>query len=427
MRWSPLIANNRLRTAAILLISAFMPAAVSAQAFRNPPQDAKAAGMGNAFVGRADNASAVFYNPAGIAFLDSPLSTTANLSIIDPRYKNETQEFRTKKQQFFIPDGFITTDLFNKYLSFGYGAFSEYGLSSAYPKDTPVAPLGYLGSLKTLDNRFVWALRGPKPFDWASVGGGFDLTYGQTVTKSLLDFGALTTGIPSGQPGGATFRGEGHGFGWNLGAMFKMKKMHSLGISFASHQDINEHGKFKLAGFPPSLSPVPEISFPATSKFVLPMKLTGGYMFQPVDWFKFDADITWLKFSRFKNVSINLDDPTGRFPGQSIAFNFHDSWVYSLGAELGPFKGVSFRSGWCHIQSPVPSAYFNPVIPDADRNVASLGLGYTYKKFSVDLCYAAVAIQPRKINNMVGAPFTSINGRWTGFVNQILMGASYAL
>jgi long-chain fatty acid transport protein len=422
-----IVNRNQVWFHATFVIALAIPTIASAQGFRNPPQDARAAGMGNAFTARADNASAVYYNPAGIAFLESPISVTGNLSIINPRYKNTTQEFRTEKRDFYIPDGFIATNLFNKYLSFGYGAFSEYGLGNSYPKDSPAAPLAYFSSLQTVDNRFTWALRAPKPLDWAAIGGGFDLLYGQTRTKSVTDFGALATGLPTGELGRARFSADGHAFGWHLGALVKAKRMHSAGISFASQMDINERGNFRLAGIPSSIAPVPELSFPATTKFVLPAKITAGYNFKPVDWFQVECDLTWLKFNKFKNVAINVDDPTGFVPSQTINFDFTNSWIWALGAELGPFKGFSLRSGWSYIQTPVPGSAFNSMIPDSDRNVASVGLGYKYKNISLDVCYAAVVVNKRKVNNTVGFPFTSINGTWKGFINQILMGASYAL
>lgn len=418
--------KNRVCFVAAVIATILVPAIASAQGFRNPPQDARAAGMGNAFAARADNASAVYYNPAGIAFQESPLSVTGNLSIIDPRFKNTTQGFRTEKKDFFVPDGFIATNLFNKYLSFGYGAFSEFGLGYTYPKDSPAAPLAYLSSLQTMDNRFTWALRPPKPLDWTAIAGGFDLLYGQTRTKSTIDLGAFA-GSPTGPISRARFTGEGHAFGWHLAALAKAKKMHSAGITFASQMDVNEHGHFRLAGIPSSIAPVPELSYPATSKFVLPARITAGYNFKPVDWFQVECDLTWLKYNKFKNVAIDIEDPTGFMPSQVINFDFTNSWVWALGAELGPFKGFSLRSGWCYIQTPVPGSTFNSMIPDSDRNVATVGLGYKYKKISFDVCYAAVVVNKRKVNNSVGYPFTSINGTWKGFINQIMMGASYAL
>jgi len=46
-----------------------IPALAFADGFRNPFHDAAAIGQGNAFAAQADNASAVFYNPAGMTQL----------------------------------------------------------------------------------------------------------------------------------------------------------------------------------------------------------------------------------------------------------------------------------------------------------------------------------------------------------------------
>ncbi|MDF0675557.1 MAG: hypothetical protein P0120_14640 [Nitrospira sp.] len=47
----------------------FFPQAGLADGFRNPFHDAAAIAQGNAFAAQADNASAVFYNPAAMTHL----------------------------------------------------------------------------------------------------------------------------------------------------------------------------------------------------------------------------------------------------------------------------------------------------------------------------------------------------------------------
>jgi long-chain fatty acid transport protein len=51
------------------LLLLFCPAVVFADGFRNPSQSAAAVAQGNAFAAQADDASAVFYNPAGMTQL----------------------------------------------------------------------------------------------------------------------------------------------------------------------------------------------------------------------------------------------------------------------------------------------------------------------------------------------------------------------
>jgi long-chain fatty acid transport protein len=411
----------------ILTVAIFFTTGAFGQGIRVPGQDTKAVSMGNAFTARADNASAVFYNPAGIAFLESPLALRGNFTIFEQDFKNETQGFRTNDKELYIPNGFGATNLFNKYLSFGYGAFSEFGLETSYPKTSPVAPIAYFASLKTMDNRFVWALRPPEPFDWVSVGGGFDLLYGKTRTKSITDLGVTTLGVPTGVLSRTRFTADGYGWGWNLGALVKCHRMHSVGISFASKIDLDVDGRFKASPVPGMLAPVPELSYPATTRFELPARITWGYMFEPVEWFKFQFDLTWINFNSFDDVQINIKDPMGFVPSQVINFDFDNTWVWGLGVELGPFKRLSLRAGWAYLQTPVPEKSFNSIVPDANRSAATMGIGYEYKNISLDFCYAAIAHETRKIENNVGAPFTSVDGTWKGFTNQIMMAMSYKM
>ncbi|MEA3466103.1 MAG: outer membrane protein transport protein [Thermodesulfobacteriota bacterium] len=54
----------------IVLMVLLMPSLVCGAGFHIREQGAKAMGMANAFVAQADDPSAIFYNPAGIAFQD---------------------------------------------------------------------------------------------------------------------------------------------------------------------------------------------------------------------------------------------------------------------------------------------------------------------------------------------------------------------
>src|ERR1035438_4359894 len=54
---------------ALVAIGAFAVPPVFGLGFDNPDQDARATGQGEAFVAQADDASAIFYNPAGLTQL----------------------------------------------------------------------------------------------------------------------------------------------------------------------------------------------------------------------------------------------------------------------------------------------------------------------------------------------------------------------
>ena len=64
-----------------ILILLVLPRSVHADGFRNPFHDAAAIAQGNAFAAQADNASALFYNPAGMTQLPG-MHTAAGMQFV---------------------------------------------------------------------------------------------------------------------------------------------------------------------------------------------------------------------------------------------------------------------------------------------------------------------------------------------------------
>src|SRR5690348_7675654 len=64
-----------------IFVGAMVAATTStfALGFRNPDQDARATGQGEAFVAQADDASAVYYNPGGLSQLNGTQITSGGM------------------------------------------------------------------------------------------------------------------------------------------------------------------------------------------------------------------------------------------------------------------------------------------------------------------------------------------------------------
>ena len=60
---------------------------------------------------------------------------------------------------------------------------------------------------------------------------------------------------------------------------------------------------------------------------------------------------------------------------------------------------VTLRAVYIYLQSPVPDETFSPTIPDADRHVVSVGLGYAHANHRVDLAYGYSIIPDREIRS----------------------------
>lgn len=77
--------KNKLVFACILGTLAGTATLAAAAGFKVNEQGAKAMGMANAFVAQADDPSALFYNPAGIAFLKGIQVNLGSLVIAVPQ------------------------------------------------------------------------------------------------------------------------------------------------------------------------------------------------------------------------------------------------------------------------------------------------------------------------------------------------------
>ena len=98
-------------------------------------QDAAAVAIGNCFTSIANNASAVFYNPAGINQLEgTQLRSGFNMIFSDTSYRGAESGERTDVETDFsaITTGYLTHKINDK-VSIGGGIFSPYGLVTEWP------------------------------------------------------------------------------------------------------------------------------------------------------------------------------------------------------------------------------------------------------------------------------------------------------
>jgi long-chain fatty acid transport protein len=70
----------------------------------------------------------------------------------------------------------------------------------------------------------------------------------------------------------------------------------------------------------------------------------------------------------------------------------------------------------------VPDGNFNPLVPDSDRHIFSVGVGKSYKKFSWDAAYQLAWGPPRTVS---GAGFPPANGSYEFLSNALTINFGY--
>ena len=156
---------------------------VSANGFRLASQDGFATARGEAFAATADNASAIYYNPAGITQITGNDLRSGLYSIyVDPTFQppdtqpNAGQTYDVGRHYNFIPQVFLTHTFENSPVSVGLGIYAPYGGNIDWPQNTGFRSVATEGSLKYLRANPVIAFKlAPN----LSIGGGVMVDYGK--------------------------------------------------------------------------------------------------------------------------------------------------------------------------------------------------------------------------------------------------------
>ena len=190
--------------------------------------------LGAGMTAAADDASAVFYNPAGITQLKG-IHTMFGATFINPNYNVVTegtptgdQETGLKSYWHTIPHAYYTQQ-FSDRIWFGLGAFSRFGLETEYPENWAGRYSSYHGHVQSIEINPNVAY---KINSALSVAGGLNITY--------FNFNHYQRKIPTALGDvDASLEADAWGWGFNLAAHYKPVDWFSAGISYRSR--VSQH------------------------------------------------------------------------------------------------------------------------------------------------------------------------------------------
>src|SRR5690348_3706679 len=280
---------------------------VSANGFRLASQDGLASARGEAFAATADNASAIYYNPAGITQLEGNNVRGGLYGIyLNPGFTptNGAPNGGTYHSSYdlaAVPQLFYAYTPRNSPLSLGLGVYAPYGGNIDWPQNTGFRAVAINGSLKYFRINPVIALKlAPN----LSIGGGVMVDYG----KIDLEQGLSAAPQP---PNFYRFIGDGWTVGYNLGALWQPIDQISIGATFRSATQFTMDGHTEFEKFS---SGIPFTTLPAHADFTFPLTAVVGISYRPTSkWnLEFDADYTdWRSFDRTTIYQQSTPPPGG--------------------------------------------------------------------------------------------------------------------
>jgi len=350
-------------------------------------QGSRAIGMGGAFVARASDPSAVYYNPAGLAF-QKGINVLGGVSFIMPSTKftgSLTQKpvETTTKSQVFTPINVYGTYQINDDIVVGMGIYNPFGLGTEWP-DLWGQDLNniYVGSQQTgglKSDLQMWYFNpsiGYKINDQLSFGLGVSYVYGSAKISQRVGHPGTHAII-----GTSTLDGTGSGFNVNFGGLYKPIEGLSIGFSYRIKTDIEFSGDF--------ITPTSTMAGKAT--LPMPGNFYVGVAYELTPELCVEADLQYIQWSAYDKLAIKLPTVTS-----TQTKDWNDNIALRGGAEYKLNQDLTLRGGLALDLTPQPPSKAEPMLPDADR--LDISVGGTYRineKLYIDAAYNAILFMER--------------------------------
>ncbi len=428
----------------VLLNSA--AASVSANGFALNEQSTS--GLGNAFAGggaSAEDASTIFFNPAGMTYLpDNQLVLAAHAIRSSAKFNNNGSHssggLATQGSNGgdagdwgFAPNIYFAKALNDK-IRFGVGINSPFVLKSDYDQ-------GWVGRYQALKSEIKTVNINPsiafKANDKISLGLGFSALYTEAELTNSVDFGTICAAALNGCGIGATVqqndgfarvKGYDWGFGWNVGAIYQITNATRLSLAYRSlvHQKLEGHADFNNVPAAFSLSPALAAGFvngSVSAKFTTPDSASVSILHQINLQWDVMSDLTWTHWSNFNNLTVMRT--SGVLAGRtlsSVPANWDNTIRASLGASYRYNDALKLRAAFAYDQSPVSLEFSTPRTPFTDRFWLSLGANYRFTPTSsMDVGYTHIFVNDATLNKTtdtsIAALRDTVNGSYDSNIN----------
>jgi long-chain fatty acid transport protein len=369
--------------------------------------------LGAALIARADDPSAIFYNPAGITQLPG-LQIAGGGTIIHPRNHVTTDFLGTREDAelisnwFFLPYGYLTYQK-NDCLWFGVGIFPRFGLGTEFKDDWAGRYNSYNAFLKSFEINPNIAY---KITDRFSVAGGFSLMRIDVKLQQKIPLVDVDS----------TLKGHSYGWGFNLGLRYEICDWMAMGITYRSKIKHNLDGRADF--IKPDLLHKLFRDGPVHADLMLPDEYSMGVVFKPLNRVTVEFDAIFTRWRSFDHMTINFDDGIVGLDKITKYKNWHDVWRYQIGLEYALTRMLDLRVGYVYDNTPIPKSTVDYLVPMDDQQHFDCGFGVHWDCWSVDLSYTYIRIKDRNYDArpLDGVPKSRIH---TGDAHLIAFGVGY--
>ncbi|WP_461210256.1 OmpP1/FadL family transporter [Desulfocurvus sp. DL9XJH121] len=376
---------------------------------------ARANAMGGAFAAKADDPSAVAFNPAGITQLPGTQAMVGMTAIAPNTSVRQTGvgggEGRGVDTVWSIPHGYITRQMTDS-VWLGAGLYSRVGLGTDYQDD------------ETFFGRYNCSYAGIK---CTSIAGAlaYKLTDSLSVAVApeiiLMDFSYNKyTDANFAAPNPATtdtdikqkLHAQGWAPGYTVALHWQPDPALAVGLVYKGETRLTVNGwaDFNRSSAADArlalLKTVPAAAATATlldaglrdtgvkGTEPIPALATAGIMIRPLDDLTLEFDLTRTFWSSYRSLTFEYDNVLGSRKSDK---KWHDTWRWMVGLEWDAASWLALRAGYVYDDSPIPDDHVDYAVPANDRQIVSLGAGLKGGAWTLDLSYSYLWVTDRQV------------------------------
>lgn len=404
------------RFCALVLLGA--PTSLYGQAILHFQHGARATAQAGAFTARADDASAIFSNPAGLARLDgfrAVLGVEGLADELDARWQNRSAE--TVDSRRTLPSAFVSWKPHKEgRWAFGLGFDHPASVERRWQGlDFEHALAGERLDLVIEEFHPVLAFRASERW---SFGAGFRALDGEMVDGRRGRLGFVTMSPPFSNSAttplapnltvirfaelDATATSDLQGSGFDLAAQYDAQTW-GLGVVYRSPIELSGSGevRYRVVSAPPEIEPL-LASRPRRASlhrtYELPREVVlAGYL-SPTPTSRLELDLAATEWGSTSGE--NREIGPGFFGDSPFFQTAHEHWEDTLAVRLGYENQIaahwSLGAGLAYERSAVSPRLVTPLFPQEDAWGVSFGFGYRGERIGLDVGYTRFEFTERE-------------------------------
>lgn len=392
------LINQRLLAKLVILgATALLPGYAAAAGFALTEQSIT--GLGRAFAGGAavaEDASTIFFNPAGLARLeDSELIVGGSLISLQADFDKQIAVDAIGQPlsggeggdvgKLGGPPILYYASRINEDLTWGIGINAPFGLSTDNEPDSIFRYQAIYSNVAIVNINPTLTYQVD---DVLSIGFGFNAQYMRVKLSNMVDYGAVCFGevdpitctslglFPQNADGYAEVEGDSIGYGVNFGILFDNDGTR-VGLSYRSRISHELDGDARFESVPAIFAAQGLFQNGGIEADFTTPELTSLSLAQDInDRWMFTADVTRTGWDTFQELRVRFDNPNQ--PDTIQPENWHSVYRASVGLDYKYSDTLTFRAGYAYDQTPVPDEFRTARLPDEDRTWLALGATWNW-------------------------------------------------